>query len=330
MSAPEMNKLSVIYNLPISEYHNGQPYSGYLSSSQLKFYAKSPRYARYMIDNPQPQTEAMKFGDIFHDLMASLSTHDADWGKALLAWDDNLVFFIPPLNAKGKPFSPASNAYKEAYEKLIQSSGGRTIISERDYDLAISMARSLLNDCGSTSERVYELLRWGKPEVSHFVEYEGLKFKYRPDLETPRKIVDYKSVVTDDLSEKSISSIIVKYGYDISAAFYQFMEHEQSGIWKTFYWLFVSKQPPHDAVLVDASKWTYEYDPESEMMIPQVGAIKMRWLLDRHIKCTKEDNWPGAEINIPKDEYGNRIMKPTPSLWEINRASEIIELTFNI
>ncbi len=62
--------------------------------------------------------------------------------------------------------------------------------------------------------------------------------------------------------------------------------------------------------------------------MPQVGAIKMKRLLDLHIKCTKENEWPGAEMFIPADDYGRRIMCPTPPTWEINNASDILEQTF--
>lgn len=319
---------NIIYGLSNEEYHHSPPYNEYLSSSQLKWYLKSPRYYKYMLDNPQEQTDAMRFGSLFHDLMASCAEHNRGFVEALKAWSKKLAFFIPPLNTKGKPFGATSNAYKEAYDKFLQANEGNTIISEADYELVTSMVLSLLNNCGATSEQVYKLLKWGKPEVSHFFEYEGCKFKFRTDLETRKKIIDYKTVATEDLSERSINNIIAKCGYDISAAFYLWGEHEQSGIWKTFYWLFVSKVPPYDAVLVDASEWTYKYDPDSDIVMPQVGAIKMKRLLDLHIKCTKENDYPGAEINIPEDDFGRRIMLPTPPPWEINLASSILEQTF--
>jgi len=320
---------SVIYNLNNEEYHNGDGYRDYLSSTQLKYYLRSPKYFRHKLDNPEEEkSDALAFGSLFHDLMASLAEHNVDWGKSMKLWAENLAFFIPPLNSKGKPFGATSNAYKEAYEKFLQANEGRTIISASDYELVTRMALSLVTGCGTTSRQVRKLLKWGKPEVSHFIEYESCKFKYRPDLETKRKIVDWKTVATDDLSERSINSIIAKYGYDISGAFYQFMEHERSGVWKNFYWCFVSKQPPYDAVLVDASNWTYDYDPATDIVMPQVGAIKMKRLLDLHIKCTKENEWPGAEIYIPADDFGRRIMCPMPPTWEINNASDILEQSF--
>lgn len=312
---------NIIYGLSNENYHRGEGYRDYLSSSQLKLYARSPKFAKFMLDNPQEETEAMRFGSLFHDCMAALS-----YGGALCEVLDAIAVFEPPINEKtGKSFGVGTKQYTKAYEEFTASLNDTLVSTSTEKETVSQMVNSLLYGCGATSEQVRKLLRWGKPEVSHFFEYEGCKFKFRPDLETKKKIVDYKTVVTDDLSERSINNIIAKYGYDISAAFYLWGEHEQSGIWKTFYWLFVSKVPPYDAVLVDASEWTYKYDPDSDIVMPQVGAIKMKRLLDLHIKCSKENIYPGAEINIPKDDFGRRIMRPTPPPWEVNLASTILE-----
>lgn len=320
---------NIIYGLSNEDYHNSHPYSEYLSSSQLKAYAKSPKFAKFLMDNPQPQTDAMRFGSLFHDLMACCAEHYDNGTKAVAQWLSRIAIFEPPVNEKtGQPYGTATKAYKEAYEAFLKENEGKTIASQAELSQVQAMHQALLLDCGNTSKQVCKLLKWGKPEVSHFIEYEGCKFKWRPDLERRKIILDYKTVSTDDLSNKSIDNIIVNYGYDISAAFYLFMEHEQSGVWKTFYWLFVTKNPPHDAILVDASKWTYELDPTSGVVLPQVGAIKMKRLLDLHTKCTKENNYPGSEIFIPADGFGRRIMLPNPPAWEVNNAANILEQTF--
>ncbi len=319
-----------IYGLSNHAYHHEAPFTDYLSSTQLKNYMKSPKYAKWKLDNPdEEKSDALAFGSLFHDLMASLAAVKGEWVQGYGCWLDNIAVFQAPINEKtGQAYGAATKAYKEAYEVFLGDNADKTIASDADIELCRDMAASLYNDCGVTSKQARSLLKWGKPEVSHFVEYEGCKFKYRPDLETPKKIIDYKTVATNDLSERSINGIIAKYGYDVAAAFYLFMEHERSGVWKTFYWCFVSKQPPYDAVLVDASNWSYDYDPDTDIVMPQVGAIKMKRLLDLHIKCTKENEWPGAEIFIPADDYGRRIMCPTPPTWEINNASDILEQSF--
>lgn len=316
-----------IYNLSNEDYHNGECYRDYISSTSLKHYLKSPRFFKFMLDNPQPQTEAMRFGSLFHDLMVGFSQVKGEIPEDLVEKSVNYhtVVFDPPINDKtGKPYGVGTKAYNEALEEIKETYPFTEIVGRQEQETLQGMLHSVLFGCGSTSQQVRKLLKWGKPEVSHFIEYEGCKFKWRPDLETGKKIIDWKTVVTNDLSEKSINSIISRYGYDISAAHYLFFEHERSGVWKTFYWLFVSKEPPYDAVLVDSSLWTYLYDPDTDIVQPGAGAIKFKRLLDLHIKCTKENDYPGAEINIPADPFGRRIMLPTPPPWEVNLASDLI------
>lgn len=316
----------IIHNLPNEDYHHSSPYNEYLSSSQLKWYLKSPRHYKYTLDHPQEHTNAMRFGSLFHSAMQLFQQHgtiDAFW--------DSVAIFQPPKNpTTDQPYGATTRAYTEAYAQFLADNQGKEIATLAEVQQIDDMVGAVVRPCigGTTAKQVLMLLKWGDPEVSHFFEYEGCKFKFRPDLESPKKIIDYKTVAIDDLSERSINNIIAKFGYDISAAFYLWGEHEQSGIWKTFYWLFVSKVPPYDAVLVDASEWTYIYDSDSDIVMPQVGAIKMERLLNLHIRCTKENIYPGAEINIPKDDFGRRIMRPTPPPWEVNLASSILEQSY--
>lgn len=319
----------IIHGLSNESYHHEKPYSDYLSSSQLKVYSRSPKAAKYALDNPaEEKSDALRLGSLFHDLMACLAEFKGDWTKGFSKWKDGIAIFDPPINPKtGVYYGATTKAYAEAYEQFLADNEDKTVANVLETDLAGDMACSLIRDSGATSEQVRKLLKWGKPEVSHFIEYEGCKFKWRPDLETRRKIVDWKTVATDDLSERSINAQIAKFGYDISAAFYLFMEHERTGQWKQFYWVFVSKQPPYDAVLVDASEWTYKH--EDGIVLSQVGAIKMKALLDLHIKCTREQSWPGAEIYIPESDNGMRIMCPTPPPWEVSIAANLLEQSFN-
>lgn len=318
----------IIHGLSNEAYHHEAPYSEYLSSSQLKAYLKSPRYFKHQLDNPTDEkSDALRFGSLFHDLMASYAVHYDDEASALRQWEQGIAIFDPPVNkSTNKPYGATSNPYKEAYAAFLQANEGRMIVSIEECDLTYNMANSLLRDSGATSEQVRKLLKWGKPEVSHFIEYEGLKFKFRPDLMTKwHEIVDWKTVVTDDLSERSINSIIANYGYDVSAAMYMFFYHQIYGVWPTFYWCFVSKKPPYDAVMCDTREWTYTYDPATEIVMPQVGAIKFHKVLDLHISCTRSGKWPGAETYIPKGFKGRRIMTPKPPVWEINNAANLLE-----
>lgn len=312
-----------IYGLSNEDYHFKEPYREYLSSSALKHYLKSPKAAKFAIDNPvEEKSEALQFGTLFHDMMAHYAENRYSI-HSVNQWNFKLAVFHPPINeTTGNPYGTNTKAYKGAYNSFLEENCNRVICSSEDYDMLSSMGLSLLDECGETSEQVKKLLKWGRPEVSHFVEYEGCKFKYRPDLETRRKIVDWKTISTDDLSEENINRIILKFGYHISAAFYQFFEHERTGIWKTFYLVLVSKVVPYDAVMVDMANYGYRYLPDYDMVVPGPGAIEFKKLLDLHIKCTKENEWPGAEAFIPSDN-GVRVLEIQPPRYYSNKFLEL-------
>lgn len=340
----------VIYGLSNEQYHRGEEERLYLSSSQLKWYLKSPRHAKFMFDSLtygdaqavqnnkavadliEGKSDALRFGSLFHDLMACSAEHYDNGTKAIAEWMRGIAVFEPPTNeSRRTPYTPTSKPYKEAYEAFIQANEGKTIAANDELLLVQEMYQSLLLYSGATSEQVRKALRYGKPEVSHFVEYEGCKFKFRPDLTTRYRrkgrqcadLYDWKSVATDDLSEESINRIILKYGYHISASHYQFFYHEQTGIWPGFILVFVSKVAPHDCMMVDMANYGYRYIPEYDMVVPGPGAMEFKKLLDLHIKCTKENHWPGAEQAIP-DNHGVRILEIQPPRYYANRFIEEI------
>jgi len=330
----------VIYGLSNEAYHHEAPYSEYLSSSQLKIYLKSPKAAKFALDNPtEEKSDALRFGSLFHDCMAALAE-----GVSMCEVLDAIPAFEPPINKNtGKPYGITSNPYKEACQSFTESLNGVLASTAEEKELVSAMLNSLLYDGGATSKQVRKALRYGKPEVSHFVEYEGCKFKFRPDLTTRYRrkgrqcadLYDWKSVATDDLSEESINRIILKYGYHISASHYQFFYHEQTGIWPGFILVLVSKVAPHDCVMVDMSHgirdpytgqitcYGYYYDRESDIVEMGCGAMEFKKLLDLHIKCTKGNHWPGAEQAIP-DNNGVRILEIQPPRYYQSKFIEEI------
>lgn len=302
-----------IYGLSNQAYHHHAPYSEYLSSSQLKNYLKSPRYAKFRLDHPEEEkSDALRFGSLFHDLMASLAEHKGDWSKGFFQWKGGIATFDPPINPKTQTYYGATTkAYTEAYEKFLSDNQGKTVAHILETDLAGDMAHSLLNCCGATSEQVRKLLKWTKAtEVSYFYETEdGLKLKVRPDLLTHGKIVDWKTCSLDSLDEDSIARQIIKYRYDVSLAMYQWTIFQIEKKWYTPILVFVQKQEPFDCVMCDISEWCYQYDKTYDVVTMGCGALEFRRLLDLHTGCVKNNEWPGAENSIEAD--GNvRIMKP--------------------
>lgn len=297
----------IIIGLDNELYHRGDGYDQYLSSTQIKDFLVSPKYAKYKKEHPEEfviSDDALEFGSMYHAYMESLHNHGDDREFAKF-----YTVFEAPVNEKtGKPYGRDTQKYISALEAAQAENPNLTFVSEDRVELVKLMVNELLNNCGETSKQVKTLLRQGQTEVSHFVEYEGVKFKFRPDLETKRKIVDWKTTTADSLHPAAIAKTITKFGYGISASFYQFFEHEQSGIWKDFYWVFQQKTPPYDAVMVSAEQWAYSYNREYDMVSMGPSAILFKKLLDQYIECVKSGEFPGAEVFIEPGFRGHRIM----------------------
>ena len=286
-------------------YHNGEPYKEWLSSTSIKDYMVSPKFAKYKKEHPLEfgiSAEASEKGSLYHAYMESMVNYGDD-----SHWLDDYFVFEGPVNEKtGKTYGRDSQKFIEAFELAQQENDGKLPISQQDVDLVKLMADQLLNHCRETSKQVRIIIKQGKAEISHFVEYKGCKFKYRPDVETKKKIVDWKTVAVDDLHEDTIIKVIKKFHYGISAAFYQFFEHEQSGVWKDFYWIFQQKSPPFDAVLVSAANWGYHWD--GNMVSLGQSALEFAKLRDQHIYCQHNNDWDGAQVFIQPGFKGHRIM----------------------
>lgn len=306
----------VIHGLSNEQYHHGEEERHYLSSSQLKWYLKSPKFFKHNIDNPtEEKSDALRFGSLFHDLMACMAEHNGEW-DAVKYWRFHYAVFEPPLNPKGQPFGKTTKTYLEAYANFEKENTDLIIATQEELNLAYDMCHSLWCKCGATSEQVRKLLKWAKAtEVSYFYETEdGIKLKVRPDLLTNGKIVDWKTCSLDSLDEDSIARQIIKYRYDVSLSMYQWVLHEIEGKWFTPILVFVQKTAPYDCIMCDISEWCYSYDPDEDFVKPGVGALEFRKLLDLHTECIKNNEWPGAESSIGAD--GNtRIMKPAVPYW---------------
>lgn len=325
----------IIYGLSNEQYHRGEEERQYLSSSLLKKYLISPKAYKHFIDNStEEKSDALRFGSLFHMAMEKFQQFGT-----IDAFYDCVAIFTPPKNDKtGQPYGTTTKAYAEAYKQFLADNQGKEIATLEEARLIDDMVGALVRPSvgGATARQVLKLLRWGRPEVSFFYETEnGIKLKVRPDLLTRKKIIDWKTTTSDDLTEESINRTILKYGYHISAAMYQYVVHEITGVWRDFILVIVSKVAPHDCVMVDMSHgirdpytgqitcYGYYYDRESDIVEMGCGAMEFKKLLDLHIRCTKENHWPGAEQAIP-DNNGVRILEIQPPRYYSNKFIEEI------
>ncbi len=287
-------------------YHNGPEYQDFISSTSLKHYMVSPKYAKWARDNQQiKDSEALRFGSIYHDMLASITNYGD-----LTGFEKSWALFEPPVNkTTGKPYGSISQAFIEAYEQAKLEAGGRELCSESEKREVEYMLGELCNGNKHLSHIITRFLKNGKAEQSHFLHYQGQGFKYRTDLKTRKIILDWKTTTLENPKVEHFPKQIVKFGYHISAAMYQFLEHELTGQWRKFYWVVQEKEPPYDFTIMDSSEWTWEIHHTGEIE-PKIGALEFIKLMEQHILCKENQEWPGYSIFIQPDWKGYRIGIP--------------------
>jgi hypothetical protein len=196
-----------------------------------------------------------------------------------------------------------------------------------DFRQSLEMVNELLSGDDMISNEIRWLLEMGQAEQSHFIDYLGYGFKYRTDLKTKYKMIDWKTVAQlGDAKQENFSHIIVKYGYHISAAMYQFFEHELTGIWKPFFWVVQEKEPPYGFTILDSSDWSWEFkrEPDGELLvIPKIGAMIFIKLMDQYIWCNENKRYPSYSVFIKPDFRGHRIGVPEAPGWYKNQYGEM-------
>jgi|GEM_PF-409559 len=313
MNLPHISLPNEISN---EEYHRGEAYREYISSTILKNYRVSPKYARWAQLNPtEKQTPAMMEGSVYHDLLSSLVNKgdESEWG-----W---ISFDQPPINPKtGQPYGENTQAYQTELSMFTRENPGKQICPGYMLQLAQDMVGELLNGSRELSTDIRQLIKIGKAEQSHFLEYQDGLFKYRTDLKTAKKLIDWKKTRLECPRFDQFHKIIIEYGYHISAAMYQFFEHEITGVWKKFYWVAQENEPPFDFMILDSSEWTWEIGRGGEV-IPKAGALEFIKLLEQHLLCLEENYWPGYSVFCPPDWKGHRIGVPEVPGWYQKQSS---------
>ncbi len=293
------------------DYHNAPEYIDFVSSTGLKHYAISPKYAKWARENPtDEQTAAMRFGSIYHDMLASmvnggdLSLFNKDWGT-----------FEPPINSKtGNPYGPDTKICKEALEIQRAAKGVKDLCSKQEMEIINTMMHELRGGNPHLSHIINRFIKNGKAEQSHFCHYQGQGFKYRTDLKTQKAILDWKTTTLEYPKVDNFPKQIINLGYHISAAMYQFFDHLLTGKWRKFYWIVQEKEPPYDFTILDSSEWTWKVYPGGEIQ-PGPGAMEFIKLLEKHIICMENNEFEGYSIFIPPDWKGYRIGIPEVPGW---------------
>jgi len=280
-----------IDNLPNDQYHNGIEEKVYWSSSNIKEYHNTPRKAFYQkFFGKQKDSKGIRFGNIMHDFLAS---------KHLKGQPFIYNVFEPPINpTTKKEYGENSKIYMEAMAMVENT------ITPDEMEKTMDIWDMILN---SQYAWFFEqvILKTGIAEPSFFIKTPIHLYKYRPDVLLDNLIIDYKSVNENAFSETKLKYRIKDYGYDVSAAFYQFFEWKRTGIWKKFYIVWILVEPPYDILLQDMAPFAYEILSDGTV-IPNSGAKKFEAYKNQHELCESSNNWPGI-ANKYEEKNGLRI-----------------------
>jgi hypothetical protein len=287
-------------------YHDGPQYQDFISSTSLKHYLISPKYARWaQFNKKNEETAAKRFGSIYHDYLASLvNTGSLDQFNKI--WAE----FKPPVNPKTlQPYGSDTKVCKEAMEAQRNELGVKDLCGKHEIDQVKAMVTELREGSRHLSHIVNRFIKNGKAEQSHFCHYQGQGFKYRTDLKTNKIILDWKTTSLENPKAEQFSREIIKFGYHVSGAMYQFFERHITGQWRKFYWIVQEKEPPYDFTILDSSAWTWKIHPGGTVE-PGPGAMEFIKLMEQHILCSEAQDWPGYSIFIQPDWKNYRIGIP--------------------
>lgn len=233
-----------------------------INRSRLFNIAKSPEYFKYCEDNPRPPSHDLIFGQAFHKL--ALQPHE---------FEDEFAV-APDLDMRYKES-------KSIMAEFDQKSGGKTIITQGDFDVITAMRHSLeMNPLASFlvhGDVVEEPIYWTDPIT-------GELCKCKPDSQKSfmgrNTCVDLKSC--RDASEDAFARDALKYGYDLETGMYLTGLESSTGEPWDFVFVCVEKTEPHTVNMFQADDFFIQH-----------GQNLFRRYLDLYHKCKTEDNWPG-------------------------------------
>lgn len=202
-----------------------------ISRSKLFLMKKSPAHYKYILENGSEQTEALRFGTMFHTFILEPKLFKRRY------------VIIPHVDRRTKEG-------KAIIEQATQS--GKEIVTESELAILTAMRDNVMNN------KYAAALLQGVKETSYYWKDDmtGIKCKCRPDCLTQignlNIIVDLKSCVSADT--ESFMRDALKFGYDLQAAQYKTgVELIEDKPFK-FVFIAVEKTPPYAVNILEADE----------------------------------------------------------------------------
>jgi len=208
------------------------PFDEYLARPEMhksRLFLLDKGVEHFLSDEPVKVTPDMILGSLAHQMF--LEPADFVNGKIV----------EPDINKKTK-------AGKAAYADFLKAHKGKEIVSRSHHEKLLAMSDSMRS---GRYKIAMSLLTDCEPEMSIFLEWEGISWKVRPDgLNEKKKIVtEYKTAA----SIPSFPNQVFRLGYDVQAALYLEAVEAYFGEEFSFIWVVQEKAPPYAVAVLDAS-----------------------------------------------------------------------------
>lgn len=232
-----------------------------ISRSDLFKIRESPEKFKYYMENPEPPTPSLVFGQLFHAMAL----------QPEIVWD--MFAAAPNVDRRTK-------AGKEAYAEFEQQSEGKTVVTADMVSLATEMCEAL-----HKNENARKLLN-GQKETEFFWldDLTGEQCKCRADVLVDigdlHIIVDLKSAESADT--EAFTRDAVRYGYDFQSAIYKTGVEKNLNKPYIFVFVVVEKKPPYAINILQADD-----------LFVRRGNDIFRELIGIYHDCKMTGNWYG-------------------------------------
>ena len=252
-----MDKVATGVKISNSSYRNADG----VSSTDLKWIAKSPAHYKYKKEHPTEDTPALLFGRAAHKYMLEKEDFFNEFAVA------------PIVDRRTKDG-------KAKWQLFIDQNDDKDIISNDSF-MQIEEMREVLY----STPFVGKLLS-GDKEMSYFIEDEltGVLMKCRPDCTTEigdtSILIDYKT--TDSADSDDFMRQAIKLMYDMQMAYYKDILDALKGKKHTVIFIAQEKTPPYCVNILEANDYFI-----------RSGRDMYRSMLNTYAECKETGDWYG-------------------------------------
>lgn len=273
--------------------YEGIPFNQYLnleacSHSQLEDLRQSPAHCRFRIDNPEPETPALKLGsaadllilqpDLFFKTYVSGGRCEAETENKRQCTRQGTEFIDGEFRC---------------FQHSEKRKGDQIVLSPQEWEVCRGMKQAVENH-----QKAFELLSLSSAvQVTSLWNdsgFAGLPCKSRPDIvcDELSSLVDLKTTI--DASPQAFARDIFKYGYHRQAYFYLRGQEQLGQNFAHYCIIAVEKEAPYCVAVYRITEEAI--DLAKREVLP---------LMEAYHTCQSRDEWPGypeevIPIGLPK------------------------------